>query len=105
LTALYGYTNKDWRFSAREGAADDGSLANWQHIGDDVPASHTAQLAAMLDSMDRDEAPLLDTRQARKTIEFVTSLYKAGATGSMVRRGSITRDDPYYHHVAGYISA
>ncbi|HVA92051.1 MAG TPA: Gfo/Idh/MocA family oxidoreductase [Chloroflexota bacterium] len=105
LTALYGYTNQNWRYSVPEGSNDEDALARWRHIPDDVPASHTAQLVALLDSMDRNEPPLLDTREARRTIEFVTCLYKSGATGERVRRGSIARDDPFYQHVGGYVPA
>ncbi|MGH2345911.1 MAG: Gfo/Idh/MocA family protein, partial [Chloroflexota bacterium] len=49
LTTLYGYANKDWRFSVPDGSKDGDTLARWRHIPDDVSASHTAQLAALLD--------------------------------------------------------
>jgi predicted dehydrogenase len=100
VSSLYGYSNKDWRCSIPDN--EDGAvLSRWQDIPDDVPSSHTAQLAALLDSMDRDESPLVGTREARRTIEFVTSLYKAAAMSRTMRRGSIGPGDPFYHHVAG----
>ncbi|HVA89937.1 MAG TPA: Gfo/Idh/MocA family oxidoreductase [Chloroflexota bacterium] len=103
LRTLYGYENANWRYSAPEGAAEDAALTEWRRIPTDVPASHTAQLAALLDSMDRDEPPAMCTPEARRTIEFVTSLYKAGATGALVGSGSIGQDDPFYHHVGGHV--
>ena len=37
----------------------------------------------------------------RRTLEFITSLYKSALTGQPVRRGSITSDDPFYHAMNG----
>ena len=51
--------------------------------------------------MDRHERPLSSTTDVRPTLEFITCLYKAAATGRTMRRGSISPDDPFYHHVAG----
>lgn len=101
LTSLYGYSNKDWRFTMPDDHADEAALARWQAIPADVPASHTAQLAALLDNMDRAESPLVSTAEARRTLDFITSLYKAATVGQTVRRGSIGPDDPFYYHVGG----
>ena len=37
----------------------------------------------------------------RKTIEFLTSLYKSAITHTPVQQGSIGPDDPFYHHIYG----
>jgi predicted dehydrogenase len=101
VTSLYGYSNKDWRFTMPDGGADEALLSRWQQVPGDVPASHVAQLAAVLDSLDRAEPPSISSQEARQTLEFITRLYKAADSGQTVRRGSIGPDDPYYQHVAG----
>ena len=101
VTSLYGYANKDWRCTLPEGGADAALLSRWQQVPDDVPAAHAAQLAAVLESLDRGEPPSISSGEARQTLEFITSLYKAADSGQVVRRGSIGPDDPYYQHVAG----
>ncbi len=101
VSGLYGYSNKDWRYSVPDDA-DGSALSRWQDIPADVPSSHTAQLAALLDTMYRDEPPPVGTPEVRRTIEFITCLYKAAAAGQTVRRGSIGPDDPFYRHVAGH---
>ncbi len=98
LTALYSYTNADWRFTPVEGAAPP---AGWNDIPSDVPSSHAAQLAALLDSMERGERPLVSGDEARRVIELDSALYKSAELGTTVRRGSIREGDPYYYHVAG----
>lgn len=103
LTGLYGYSNKNWRYSALEGGQEKTDLAKWQEIPRDTPASHAAQLASLLDSMDRRERPLASTIDVRPTLELISALYKSAATGSLVRRDSIGPGDPFYQHVAGHL--
>jgi hypothetical protein len=102
LAGLYGYTNKDWRYSLPENAADKTALAAWQMIPQDKASSHATQLASLLDSMDLNERPLSGTVDIRPTLECITALYKSSATGSTVRSGSIGPGDPFYLHVAGH---
>ncbi len=104
LTGLYSYSNKNWRYSMLEDEKDITELAKWQDIPHDVSASHTAQLRFLLDSMDRHERPPASTVDVRPTLELITALYKSAATGSLVRKGSIGQDDPFYRHVAGRLS-
>lgn len=101
LTGLYGYANKNWRVTPLEGETNETALARWQELSNDIPSSHTAQLASLLECMDRHERPLTSTGDVRPTLEFITALYKSAATGSLVRRGSIGQGDPFYQHVAG----
>lgn len=101
LTGLYGYSNQNWRYALPDGVQDEARLAEWQKVPRDVPASHTAQLAFLLDSMDRRERPPASTLDVHPTFELITALYKSAATGSLVRRGSIAENDPFYQHVAG----
>ena len=79
----------------------DAQLKTWQALPDNVHSSHGAQLTALLDSMVRDERPLVSGLAARGTIEFLASLYKSAMTGEPVRRGSIQPGDPFYERMCG----
>ena len=76
-------------------------LARWQELSHDRPASHTTQLAQLLDSLNQRTRPLASTLDVRPTLEFMTGIYKSAATGRTVQRGSIGEGDPFYYHVAG----
>jgi predicted dehydrogenase len=103
LTALYSYTNKNWRFTPQP--ADDAStLARWQELVEDRAVSHAAQVADLLDSLDRRTRPLASTIDVRPTLECITGIYKSAATGQLVRQGSIVEGDPFYDHVAGLVA-
>lgn len=100
LTALYSYTNKNWRFSPQP-AEDTSVLARWQELAEDRAVSHAAQLADLLDSLDLQIRPLASTIDVRPILECITGIYKSAATGQIVRQGSILEGDPFYYHVAG----
>lgn len=90
LRHLYGYSNADWTFTT-------GSPGVKWEPPDDVPSSHTAQLAAFLDDYEAGIRPDL----GRPTMELVTALYKAAITGLPVRRGEIDAADPFYGSLNG----
>ena len=48
--------------------------------------------------------PPASAAEHRPTIELITSLYKAAATGRRVQNGSIRPGDPFYEHVAGTLA-
>jgi predicted dehydrogenase len=101
VKTLYRYANADWRFTALPGAEGDALAAAWQAIPCDRIGSHTAQLTLLLDSMDRNERPLVSGVEARRIIEFIASLYKSAFTRQPVRRGAITPGDPFYASMNG----
>jgi predicted dehydrogenase len=101
LTHLYSYANANWRYSILKGAPYADELAQWQALPSDIPSTHAPQLTAMLDSMTHNERPPVSGPGVRGTIEFLASLYKSAMTGQPVLRGSITPDDPFYHHMNG----
>jgi predicted dehydrogenase len=103
MNGLYGYTNDNWSYSAPPQAAAPTALARGPST--DTPSSHGAQIKALLNSMERGERPLVSGEESRRTLEFVTSLYKAAATGERVARGSIAPGDPFYEHVAGTLAS
>src|SRR5436309_2742352 len=49
LQGLYGYANKDWRYSLPDGASDEVALSRWREIPHAQPSGHAAQLRALLD--------------------------------------------------------
>ena len=100
-TALYRYHNANWRFSAVEGSPDREALERWQTIETDISGTHAVQLGEILDSMDAGERPFLSGGEARRILEFSTSLYKSVFTNQPIRRGSITPGDPFYYALNG----
>jgi len=92
LTTLYGYSNENWRFTALPG--EDASA--WATIPGSAKASHAAALGHVLECMQRNERPLTSGAEARRTVDYLSSLYKSAFTGQPVKRGSIRPGDPFY---------
>ena len=101
VETLYRYSNADWRLSLPDDAADDEPLRRWQALDHDLGGRHEAQLALLLDAMDAGERPPSSGSEALRVLEFLAALYKSAITGEAVRRGSITRDDPFFHAMNG----
>ncbi|MBK9121697.1 MAG: Gfo/Idh/MocA family oxidoreductase [Chloroflexi bacterium] len=99
--ALYRYRNENWRFSLPDGVHDPALEALWSSLEVDTLGSHDAQLADVLDAMDRGTVPPVSGDEARRILEFSASLYKSAITGAHVRRGEITPDDPFYYAMNG----
>jgi predicted dehydrogenase len=98
LKEVYSYTNANWSFTALGGDARE---AQWRAIPGDDAATHGSQLRHLLDSMSRNERPLVSGHEARRTIEFLSAMYKSAATRLPVAAGSIQPGDPFYGAVAG----
>jgi predicted dehydrogenase len=104
LRTLYGYSNAEWQFHLAKNSPHQPELEKWKMVPTDVRSSHTAQLAALADSMQRNERPLVSGPEARRMIEFLTALYKSSLTGETVQRGSIRKGDPFYEKLYGTVS-
>jgi predicted dehydrogenase len=102
LSTLYGYGNANWRYSLASDATDAERQAfeTWQTLPTETPTSQTSQLRALLDDMQTGRRPLVSGPEVRRTIEFLTSLYKSACTGEPVTRGSIQSGDPFYQGMA-----
>jgi len=100
LSHLYGYGPDNWKYTAGE-LADPEEFRRWSAVPSQKYGGHTAQIAALLDSMDKGERPLVSGHEARRTLEFLTALYKAAFTGRPVRRGEIQPGDPFYEVIHG----
>ncbi|MEM8873478.1 MAG: Gfo/Idh/MocA family oxidoreductase [Planctomycetota bacterium] len=94
------YKNDDWSVTPVEGHEE--IARRWKReIGDDVPPTQGSQLADVIHAIESGDEPATNLAEIRRTIEFVTALYKSAATGEPVTAGSIGVDDPWYQHVGG----
>ncbi|MBN6052910.1 Gfo/Idh/MocA family oxidoreductase [Nonomuraea sp. RK-328] len=90
---LYGYTDDDWTVTPAPGHEDVATL--WNRERSSAPSGHEGWFAAVLDALDRGEAPPVTAGDARRTMEFIAALYRSAFTGERVRRGQITPGDPF----------
>jgi predicted dehydrogenase len=102
LTHLYSFMQENWKFTPAAHKKEDAALLQaWQNFPPDVGSTHGAQLNALVADMDAGRRPLTSGDEARRTLELLTALYKASATGQPVRRGSICPGDPFYAAIHG----
>ncbi|MFF3438825.1 Gfo/Idh/MocA family protein [Streptosporangium sp. NPDC002721] len=90
---LYGYTDDDWTLTPAPGHEDMTSL--WAGSGGTAPSGHQDWFSAVLDALDRGEAPPVTSQDARRTMEFIAALYASAFTGERVRAGQITAGNPF----------
>jgi predicted dehydrogenase len=100
LEHLYGYDNAHWRWTPAPHVRDADAVASWPPV-EDEPSSHRAQLAALLDAMERGERPRASGPDGRRALELVTGMYRSALTGTTVRRRDLTPDDGFYHAMHG----
>jgi predicted dehydrogenase len=108
LRHLYGYRDADWTFTPAPHVAP-ARVAAWSPAvatgtaggSADVPSSHGAQLAALLDCYERGERPATSGVGGRQTLELITGLYKSALTGRTVLRGELRPEDPFYRRLHG----
>jgi predicted dehydrogenase len=101
LTHLYSYARDNWRLTLAPGADDEGLLQAWQTFPPDIGSTHAAQLAALVTDMDEGRRPLTSGKEARRTVELLTAIYKSAFTGEIVRAGTINPGDPFYSSIHG----
>ncbi|WP_444963190.1 Gfo/Idh/MocA family protein [Nocardiopsis sp. M1B1] len=100
LEHLYGYDNAHWRWTPAPHVRDADAVASWPPV-EDEPSSHRAQLAALLDAMERGERPRASGPDGRRALELVAGMYRSALTGTTVRRRDLTPDDGFYHAMHG----
>ncbi|NED79894.1 Gfo/Idh/MocA family oxidoreductase, partial [Streptomyces sp. SID11233] len=100
VTHLYGYRNADWRITPAPGV-DEETVAAWRDFGPDEPSSHLAQLRALTADVLAGRRHPTSGEGARRTLEFITALYKSAFTGNAVHAGEIAPGDPYYTALHG----
>lgn len=102
LRHLYGYQNADWAFTPAPGKDAAEAAAAWaDDHGPDIPSSHAAQIAQLIDAWERGERPPLSGSEGRATLELITAIYRSAATGAPVRREDLGPDDSFYHRLDG----
>jgi predicted dehydrogenase len=99
LTHLYAYTKDNWKITPAQAGGP--LAAEFAAFPPDVGSTHGAQLAAMVKNMDENTVPLTSGPEARRTLEFLTALYKSAFTDTTVTRGSIQPGDPFYTALHG----
>jgi predicted dehydrogenase len=98
VKGLYSAANQDWHISGVPGTEP----PEWS-ISENVPGILSAQLIALLDSLDMGERPLVSGAESRRILEFTTGLYQSAFTGSTVQRASLTPDNRFYHSTTGAV--
>ena len=117
-TGLYSVSNWDWKWTSVQGngapapADDEGGHATgaepdpavaWGAIPEDVPSDHATQISAVYDDMDAGRRPLTSGCEARRTLEFLSAIYKSAFTGTTVRAGDIGKADRFYDALSGNV--
>jgi predicted dehydrogenase len=100
LEHLYGYDNAHWRWTPAPHVGDTDAVASWPPAKDE-PSSHRAQLASLLDAMERGERPRASGPDGRRALELVAGMYRSALTGTTARRRDLTPDDGFYHSMHG----
>ncbi|MFI5356785.1 MAG: Gfo/Idh/MocA family protein [Opitutales bacterium] len=101
LTHLYAYKRENWKLTPAPSADAAGLQAAWDAFPPDIGSTHGAQLVALADNLDRKTVPLTGGAEARRTLEFLTAIYKSAFTDTTVTRGSIQPGDPFYTALHG----
>ncbi|MEW9555072.1 Gfo/Idh/MocA family protein [Nonomuraea sp. NPDC050783] len=96
---LYGYTDDDWTVTPAPG--HDAVAELWGRERSSVPSGHEGWFAAVLDALDRGQAPPVTAGDTRRTMEFIAALYASAFTGERVRQGQITPDHPFAGRMDG----
>lgn len=97
LTHLYAFKQENWKMTPADPENSAEITAAWENFPTpDVGSLHGAQLAAIVENMDTNTIPLTSGDEARRTLEFLTAIYKSAFTDSTVTRGSIQSGDPFY---------
>ncbi|MEV1023304.1 Gfo/Idh/MocA family oxidoreductase [Streptomyces sp. NPDC050264] len=100
LTHLYGYRNADWRITPAPGVPEE-TVTAWRDFGADEPSSHLAQLRFLVADINAGRRHATSGDGARRTLEFITALYKSAFTDTPVHAGDIGPGDPFYTDLHG----
>ncbi len=101
LTHLYAYKGENWKLTPANPDTAAGLQAAWNAFPPDVGSTHGAQLVELVRNMDTNTVPLTSGPEARRTLEFLTAIYKSAYTGAAVTRGTIQPGDPFYTQING----
>lgn len=94
VKGLYSAKNANWKFTSAPNISVDLWLPN-----EDIEGLLDAQVLALVNSLERGEAPLVTGDEARRILEFLTAFYKSSSTGQAVQRGTLRPDEPHYQRM------
>ncbi|MHA7191926.1 Gfo/Idh/MocA family protein [Arthrobacter sp. MDT2-16] len=97
---LYGYDNSHWRWTPAPHVTDQATIAAWEPQRNDA-SSHQAQLASLLDSIDRQERPRASGTDGRRALELIAGMYSSAFTHTTVTRGELVPTNPFYTSMNG----
>ena len=98
--AFYDLNSDRWHFQTLE-SLESAKAETFKTIPEDRRCLHANQLRDMVEDFHAGRRPLVSGNEARRTIEFITALYKSSSTGRAVKRGSIVEGDSFYDAVGG----
>ncbi|WP_323959702.1 gfo/Idh/MocA family oxidoreductase [Arthrobacter sp. JZ12] len=96
---LYGYNNSHWKWTPAPHANPE-SVAAWAPT-QDLGSSHEVQLEELVSSLERGERPAASGSDGRRVLELAAGLYESAITGRRVKRGDLTRENPFYWSMNG----
>ncbi|GAA2076407.1 Gfo/Idh/MocA family oxidoreductase [Pseudolysinimonas kribbensis] len=98
LEHLYGYTDADWRVTGLDGRALPALTASREGA---ETSSHVSQLRAVLDALDRGDAPPVTLADSRRSLELAAAIYASAFGGGAIRPGDIAAGTPFYSSMQG----
>lgn len=103
LKHLYRYNRKDWTYTPAPTEAENSLMESLEAFSAEEEdfSSHGKQLLALCDDMEAGRAPSTSGADARRTLTFLTGLYKSALTGQPVTPESIHPGDPFYSCLHG----
>ncbi|MCH7232263.1 Gfo/Idh/MocA family oxidoreductase [Glycomyces sp. L485] len=97
---LYGYREKDWRFTPAPGHEE--LAREWDVAGDgDVESGHLVQIEAIVEAIAAGTEPGVSLAEARRTMEFAAATYASAFRGRPVAAGELAGDDPFTRSMDG----
>lgn len=98
------YTNEKWHVTPGKNPGDEAITEAWGTLAEDEGSTQIPMLRSLLDAMDANVRPSVSGAESRRTVEFLSGVYKSAATKTTVRRGSIQPGDPFYDRMWGTLA-
>lgn len=98
---LYGYRDRDWRFTPATGHEHLAEL--WAAPADETVSGHALQITAVIDALEAGEQPGVGLAEARRTLEFAAATYASAFRGAPISAGELAGDDPFVRSMSGGI--
>ncbi|GAB3615119.1 Gfo/Idh/MocA family protein [Humibacter ginsengisoli] len=100
LEHLYGYSDDSWTITPAPGHEDAVADA-WAQGPAGFGSGHSAQFAAIIAAIERDEPLPVPLEDARNTLELIAGIYASAFTGARIHAGEIDATSAFYRSMAG----